>query len=174
MKPVGFLLFLFLGLVQASAGAEDLGHGKTLIHAGELLDVVTAQVLTDHTVVVAGERVVAIEPGFVPAPNPQDRVINLSQHFVMPGLIDMHVHIASQTSPDRFLRRFTDEPADFALDAVPYARDTLMAGFTRAPRMVWPSLSGMRWPGAGLSARAYLPQAKALPPPGAMQTPQTG
>ena len=56
--------------------------------------------------------------------------IDLTGAFVMPGWIDMHVHIASQQSPGRFVENFTLEPADSALRAVPYAERTLMAGFT--------------------------------------------
>ena len=60
--------------------------------------------------------------------------IDLTGAFVMPGWIDMHVHIASQQSPDRFLEKFTLEPADSALRAVPYAERTLLAGFHHRAR----------------------------------------
>ena len=111
------LLVLILPLV---------GHTQTLIHAGQLFDADTARVLTEQTIVIDDERIVAIEPGY----RDGDQVIDLRDAFVMPGLIDMHVHIVSQTSPQRFIRRFTWEAGDAAYASIPYAERTLMAGFT--------------------------------------------
>jgi imidazolonepropionase-like amidohydrolase len=48
----------------------------------------------------------------------------------MPGLIDAHVHLESQTSPNNQLERFTQNEADIAFQSTVYARTTLMAGFT--------------------------------------------
>jgi imidazolonepropionase-like amidohydrolase len=48
----------------------------------------------------------------------------------MPGLIDSHVHLEHQTSPNQQLLRFTENPADVAFESTVYARTTLMAGFT--------------------------------------------
>jgi len=44
--------------------------------------------------------------------------------------MDMHVHIISETHPDRFSDRFRLDPADYAYGSVKYARRTLEAGFT--------------------------------------------
>jgi len=49
---------------------------------------------------------------------------------VMPGLIDMHVHMESETNPGKYMETFTFNPADFAFQSVVYAERTLMAGFT--------------------------------------------
>ena len=48
----------------------------------------------------------------------------------MPGLIDLHVHIESETSKDQALQRFTLNEADIALRSSVFAKKTLMAGFT--------------------------------------------
>lgn len=48
----------------------------------------------------------------------------------MPGLIDMHVHIESQTAKDQFQKRIQYSSADVAFESAKYAKITLMAGFT--------------------------------------------
>ena len=106
-------------LVSGGAWAEQV------IHAGKLFDANTGEVVEGATIVVDGERIKSVEAGFVGEPD-----IDLSGAFVMPGWIDMHVHIASEQSPKRFVEGFTLDPADSALRAVPYAEKTLMAGFT--------------------------------------------
>ena len=97
----------------------------TVIHAGKMVDASTGEVREAVTIVVDGERIASVEAGYHGT-----AVIDLTDDFVMPGWIDMHVHIASQQSPNRFIEGFTLEPADYALRAVPYAERTLMAGFT--------------------------------------------
>ena len=106
-------------LLSATAWAQ------TVIHAGKLVDSAAGEVIEAATIVVNGDRIESVQMGYVGEPD-----IDLTGAFVMPGWIDMHVHIASQQSPDRFLEKFTLEPADSALRAVPYAERTLLAGFT--------------------------------------------
>ena len=48
----------------------------------------------------------------------------------MPGLIDMHVHLESETSKDQQVKKFTQNEADIAFQSTIYAKKTLMAGFT--------------------------------------------
>ncbi len=118
--------FILTGTLLSGLLWQPSVLAQTLVHAGQLLDAGSGKVLREQTIVIEDDKVTAVQAGYLPG----STVIDLRNHFVMPGLIDMHVHIASQTAPDRFLRRFTNEPADFALDAVPYAEKTLMAGFT--------------------------------------------
>ena len=112
---VGFCALLLSGGVSAGL----------IIHAGKLFDAAVGEVLEAATIVVEGDRIQSVEIGYAGTPD-----IDLTGAFVMPGWIDMHVHIASQQSPNRFLEHFTLDPADSALRAVPYAELTLMAGFT--------------------------------------------
>ena len=109
-------------LAMALFGAAT--QAQTVIHAGHLFDAESGSVRDEVTIVVDEGRVVAVEDGYREA----EDAIDLRNAFVSPGWIDMHVHIASETSPARYLERFTLEPADHALRATTYARKTLDAG----------------------------------------------
>ena len=104
---------------------SGVSSAETIIHAGKMVDAASGEVREAVTIVVEGERIASVEAGYQGTAD-----IDLTDAFVMPGWIDMHVHIASQQSPNRFIEGFTLEPADYALRAVPYAERTLMAGFT--------------------------------------------
>ncbi|MBT8142577.1 MAG: amidohydrolase family protein, partial [Gammaproteobacteria bacterium] len=111
---------LFLGMTLEAA---------TLIHAGRMLDMKSNKIQKNVSIVVAGNRIESIEEGFI-EPEQGDVVIDLKEHTVLPGLMDMHTHISMQFGPNRYLDRFTKEPADIALQSVVYAKRTLDAGFT--------------------------------------------
>jgi imidazolonepropionase-like amidohydrolase len=105
--------------------AVNVSAGE-IIHAGRLLDVENAKVLTEQTIYTDGERIVRIEGGYTGG----DQAIDLTDHLVMPGWIDMHVHIATQLSPNSYEERFRLNPEDYAIRSVRHAKLTLMAGFT--------------------------------------------
>ena len=115
--PVPILALLLSGTGSALA--------QTTIHAGLLFDAAAGQVIEGATIVVDGDRIASVQMGYAGEPD-----IDLTGAFVMPGWIDMHVHIGGELSPDSFVEGFTLEPADLALRAVPYTERTLMAGFT--------------------------------------------
>ena len=102
---------------------------KTYIHAGRLIDVKSQKVLTEQTIVVEGDRILSVSAGYQNPPK-GDIVVDLKKSTVMPGLMDMHVHIENQTSPTRYVDGFRDNEADVAYKALPYAQITLMSGFT--------------------------------------------
>jgi imidazolonepropionase-like amidohydrolase len=101
----------------------------TLIHAGRVIDGLADRPLLERTVVVDGQRITSIEAGYRTA-GPGDRVIDLRNGTLMPGLMDMHVHLTSEYSRTAELDRFKKEATDVALDSVLYAERTLLAGFT--------------------------------------------
>ena len=112
-------------LLMAGSSFAD----RTLIHAGKLIDVVAGKALTQRTLIVEGDRIGAILVGYA-EPIEGDVVIDLKQSTVMPGWIDMHVHIASELSPKSYEQRFQLDGPDKAFRSAVYARRTLMAGFT--------------------------------------------
>lgn len=102
---------------------------KTLVHCGNLIDGKSKDVLSQVTIVVEGNKIITVDKGFTKA-GKDDKVIDLSKKTVMPGLIDMHVHMESETSKDGLVKRFTQNEADVAFQSTLYAKKTLMAGFT--------------------------------------------
>ncbi len=118
-----------LSLLSATAFAQ--AGGETLfVHAGKLLaDPSTGKVLTQQTLVIKGGKVSAIQPGFV-GDSSQGRVLDLKDRFVLPGLIDSHVHLTSEQAPTQRLDSYLKTRSDVTLDGAAFAKKTLMAGFT--------------------------------------------
>ncbi|HTH54423.1 MAG TPA: amidohydrolase family protein [Cyclobacteriaceae bacterium] len=119
-----YLLFL----VGILTGVGSFGQ-KTLIHCGSLIDGKNKPLLQQVTIVVEGNKISSVDNGFT-KPGKDDKVIDLSKKTVMPGLIDMHVHLEGETSKDALVKRFTQNEADIAFQSTVYAKKTLMAGFT--------------------------------------------
>lgn len=110
--------------------------GYTLIHAGTLLAVPGEAPAIKQTLVIRNGRVFAVEDGWLEAlATGEDaplRVLDLGSHFVMPGFIDLHVHLLSQSGGERKNEYVTRSDSYFALKGSQYARWTLEAGFTTA------------------------------------------
>jgi len=104
-------------------------QSKTYLHCGKLIDGVNDEIRSEVTVIVQGDSILSIQPGYAAAP-PDAEVVDLKNKTVLPGLIDLHVHIESQSSPDNYIKQFTLNDDDVAFNAVQYAKTTLMAGFT--------------------------------------------
>ena len=118
-----------LVIALAAFVTAPLALADTLIHAGRLIDGEADRAAEEMTIRVSGSSITAIEAGYT-EPAADDTVIDLSQNTVLPGLMDMHVHISSEYSPNSRLNQFVKNEADLALDAAMYARRTLEAGFT--------------------------------------------
>jgi imidazolonepropionase-like amidohydrolase len=118
-----------LGAALAGWFVAGAAPAATLIHAGRLIDGVSDNAKTAQTVVVEGGTITAIEAGYR-APAAGDRVIDLRQGTLMPGLFDMHVHLSSEYNKNTEISRFKLNEADYAIDGVVYAQRTLSAGFT--------------------------------------------
>ncbi|MDP4148037.1 MAG: amidohydrolase family protein [Bacteroidota bacterium] len=119
--------FLLLCLITLSAITSYAQ--RTIIYCGKLIDTRSMQVLSEMTIIVEGNSISGVEKGWLPAAA-GDHLIDLKNRTVMPGLIDSHVHLEHQGSPDAQLKEFTQNPADIAYLSTVYARTTLMAGFT--------------------------------------------
>ena len=102
---------------------------KTYIHCGKLIDAVSNTMLSEKTIIIEGNKIVEIKDGYATA-GATDKLIDLKTKTVMPGLMDMHVHLESQTKRNAQADRLTKESQDVAFEATNYAYVTLMAGFT--------------------------------------------
>jgi imidazolonepropionase-like amidohydrolase len=108
----------------AGASAQQT---PTVVKAARMLDVVAGRMLQDVTVVVEGGRITAVNPPSMPR---NAEVIDLGDRTLVPGLMDLHTHLAFELGPNSFTRRVTDNQADAAFAATKNARITLLAGFT--------------------------------------------
>jgi imidazolonepropionase-like amidohydrolase len=102
---------------------------KQYLQCGQILDVETGKIMAEKTLVVENRRIATVLDGYRQG-NSEDTTVDLRNMTVLPGFIDMHVHIESEISPDAYIKRFTMNPADVAFEAAVYAERTLMAGFT--------------------------------------------
>lgn len=117
---LGFALFM---------ACQSLIAQETYIHCGQLIDCTSETVKGPSTIIVDGNKIKSVEDGYR-NPTGGATVIDLKNQTVMPGWTDMHVHIEGESSPNRYIERFTLNKADVALRATQYTTRTLMAGFT--------------------------------------------
>lgn len=122
-KPL--LLLLYTILISSSS----IFAQRTVVHAGTLIDGKSDQAQSEMSIIIVDNKIVGVEKGYIRTRN-SDTVIDLKNKTVLPGLIDLHVHLESQTSPTKYLEQYTFNEADFAFRAAKYAETTLMAGFT--------------------------------------------
>jgi imidazolonepropionase-like amidohydrolase len=116
---------LLLTLLPVFLAAQNL----TYLHCGNLIDAETFDLQSEMTIVVNNGKISKIEKGYQKPPRGVEAV-DLSGKTVLPGLMDMHVHIEFETNPDRYLQRYTLNEADIAFQSAVFAERLLMAGFT--------------------------------------------
>lgn len=119
------IIVVFILLFSFGMNAQN-----TYIQCGKIVDTKNGKVLSDKTIVVSGNKIVSIENGFATPKQKDDVLIDLKSKTVLPGLIDMHVHIEGETGPNNYLKPFTLNEADVAFNAADIANRTLLAGFT--------------------------------------------
>ncbi|MDX1509217.1 MAG: amidohydrolase family protein [Woeseiaceae bacterium] len=103
-----------------------------LIHAGSLLAVPGERVQREQTIVVVDDRIRELRSGYA---DPADfdgevEVIDLREYFVMPGLMDMHVHLQGELGPRNDSEDLKMSPQQMQMRSVMFAMRTLEAGFT--------------------------------------------
>lgn len=97
----------------------------TTLHCGQLFDAERGRIVNDRYVTVVDGSINSVS-----SERPDGKLVDLSEHTCLPGLIDLHVHLSDELSPTSYLHRFTWSEAGFALNAAANGRKTLMAGFT--------------------------------------------
>lgn len=119
-----FLSILVVFLLVWPAVAQ-----KTILHCGKLVDVAKSKVLTNYSVIILGNKISEVKEGFVKAET-GEKLIDLKTKTVMPGWIDMHVHMETETRKGNTVDRFIVNPSDIAFESLAFASVTLMNGFT--------------------------------------------
>ncbi len=120
---------LALTAVLTCTLSVNVAAQSLIIKGANLLDVMTGELVKDHVVLVNDGRIVRISPTrSADLPAGVD-VIDLQGHTLLPGLIDMHVHLTSGGGYHGYESlKLTDERR--AILGVVHAETTLMAGFT--------------------------------------------
>ncbi|HIG61667.1 MAG TPA: amidohydrolase family protein [Gammaproteobacteria bacterium] len=121
MRVICLSLLLVLGF---SAAAEQ----TTVLRCEAMIDVTRGIVLKHQLITVVDRKISAIN-AYNPSEDDVDAV-NLHGMTCLPGLMDMHVHLLSETGPENYANQFRLDPADYAFASVKFAQRTLMAGFT--------------------------------------------
>lgn len=119
-----------------------VAHARTIVHAGHLIDGVGNTARANVSIIVEDGRFADVVSGQV-QPAEGDEVIDLSNQWVLPGLMDMHVHLTSELSPKTYIEKFTLNPTDYAIRSTKYARLTLLAGFTTVRNVGDDGMNGM-------------------------------
>ncbi len=118
------LLFFIVLLILFPINAQDV-----YLHCGKVYDTESGKTLSQKTIVVSENSIKRMMDGYIEG-GEEDRTIDLKNKVVLPGLIDMHVHLESEFDPKTYIKRFTNNDVDVAFEATVYAKRTLMAGFT--------------------------------------------
>lgn len=98
------------------------------VRAGKLVDPEQGRVLNDQLIKIVDGRVAAIAP-YTAAPS-DGPLTDWSAYQVLPGLIDMHTHLADYGQGANVAEPLFHSAADYALKGARNARVTLRAGFT--------------------------------------------
>ena len=81
------------------------------------------------TIILDGKTIQTVNRGYL-VPGKKDTLIDLKDFTILPGLMDMHTHLSGQSSPKRYMEKFYMDLDEYAYRSIPYAKKTLMAGFT--------------------------------------------
>jgi imidazolonepropionase-like amidohydrolase len=123
---------LVAGSATDIAGAADPDApamaAVTALQCGHLIDTASGKTLGETTIVIEGGRIKEVSSGIRPPSGA--KVVDLSTQTCMPGLIDAHTHLTSETSRTQYVDKFHWNVADYAIRSTVYARRTLLAGFT--------------------------------------------
>lgn len=124
LRPLSLSLTLTL-LMMSAAHASKV----KVIKAAGYVDVVEGKMVSPALIVVAGEKITAINPSKLPE---QAEFIDLGDRTVLPGAIDVHSHITLDyfTGNHWTTAPVMETPADWALHGAKFGKDMLEAGFT--------------------------------------------
>ena len=128
-RPKWLLVLYVLTLPVVCFAQTQPPAARTLVRAGHLVDVRAGRVLNAQTLVVSGDRIVAVEPTAQAKEQPGDKVIDLGDATLLPGMIDVHTHLTDENNFDPY-HELSTSVAKSALIGARNAKVTLEAGFT--------------------------------------------
>src|SRR5438876_567596 len=136
MKEMGLrralIAYLFLALFSHLSIAQEAGEhrpSRIIIHAAKLLEVRTGKTLADQAIVIDGDKIVSVGPMVQVQRSTSDRLIDLPNATVLPGLADAHTHLTGDPRNIGYQSLGISIPRA-TLTGARNARLTLEAGFT--------------------------------------------
>jgi imidazolonepropionase-like amidohydrolase len=107
---------------------HNIAAQTTYILCGKLIDTKSGKISTEKTILVKENKIIDVKDGYI---MPKGGIlIDLRDKVVMPGLIDMHVHIEQEFSARTRIEGYILNEADVAFNSVGFAKTTLLNGFT--------------------------------------------
>ena len=138
MYKVFLKRFFFLFLVISQIRGELI-----IIHCGVLIDGDSDKPQKVMSVLIQEDKIIDVTEGYVNA-GENDNLIDLNNFTVLPGLMDMHVHLSGESNPKKYMERFTLNLDDFAYQSTMFAERTLLAGFTTVRDLGGPINNSLR------------------------------
>jgi len=121
MKKSFILLFSLLFI-------QNILSQTTYILCGKLVDTKSGKIESKKTILVEKTKIIDVMDGYIMPKGAN--LIDLRDKVVMPGLIDMHVHLEMEYDNKTQIRKYITDEADIAYNSVKFAETTLLNGFT--------------------------------------------
>ncbi|MDA0687075.1 MAG: amidohydrolase family protein [Proteobacteria bacterium] len=127
LDRVAIVFFVLSFAALATAQNDDV----LIIQAGTLLAIPGEAPETQQSIVVRNGVIESVRDGYIDGSGFDGaQIVNLRDSFVLPGLVDMHVHLTGEISPNSRMDALTVTTSMEALRGAYYAGITLRAGFT--------------------------------------------
>jgi len=129
------ICYVFVYIVLNLLSNNNLFSQELTIYCGKMIDVVNSKVLSEKTIYIVNSKISEIKDGYAEV---KGELVDLKNKTVMPGLMDMHVHLHTEQSKNTYIENTTLNPEDYALRAAHNAEKTLMSGFTTVRDLLSP------------------------------------
>ena len=91
---------------------------KVYIHAGRLIDGITEIPVEMVTIIINGSTIQSILRGHINPQSENDKLINLKDYTVLPGLMDMHTHLSGESNPKSYMEKFYMDLDEYAYRSI--------------------------------------------------------
>ena len=102
----------------------------TYVLCGKLINTKSGKIEAKKTIIVKENKIVNVMDRYIMPKSKTAKTIDLKDKVVMPGLIDMHVHIEMEFDAKTRINSYINNEADVAFNSVGFAKSTLLNGFT--------------------------------------------